>query len=301
MHLASSLRARWGRLTRREQVAVAGFASALLGTLVLLTFIFHKDLLEWAKPIAQKYTQKPGGFLLPAILLVIVSFPPLFGHEFISILVGFVYGNVGFLIVAVSITVGESLLFLGFRHVFRDRLVAFREKYANYDIFVRVIERGGFPMLLAVRISAIPGHFSTPLFASILTMPFKTWLLACVVSSITLYPPVYFGWLLQRGQSSEATPWLIGFALGITVVVGAWIYIEYTRERRALGLERIDRGNDLDRPDEETAGVDGAPYDLESGRQMKARPDGHHHAASDSRDRNDEDDFDIDEHDPLAR
>lgn len=249
MTLASLIRGRIERATRREKVIVFATVGTVVSLIVILTFIFHKQLLDWAKPLAQKYTQKPGGFLLPAVLLIIVSFPPFFGHEFISVLVGFIYGNVGFLIVVVSITIGETLLFLGFRHIFRDRLVQFRRKYENYDIFVRVIERGGFPMLLAIRCSAMPGHFSTPLFASILSIPYQTWLLGSLASSPTLYPPVYFGWLLQRGQSSEVTPWLVGFALGITIVVGAWIYIEYVRQKRALVFERHSDGRDLEADD----------------------------------------------------
>ena len=258
MTLLDTIRARVERASKRERIVALTIAGTTLGVLVLLTFVFHKQLLDWAKPLAQKYTQKPGGFLLPAILLVIVSFPPFFGAEFLSILVGFVYGNLGFLIVVPSITLGESILFLAFRHVFRDRLVQFRRKYHNYDIFVRVIERGGFPMLLAIRCSAMPGHFSTPLFASILSIPYKTWLLGCLASSPTLYPPIYLGWLLQRGQSSEVTPWLIGFALGVTIVVGVWIYIEYVRQKRALVFERHSDGRDLEADDLPMSGAEQA-------------------------------------------
>ncbi len=126
-----------------------------------------------------------GAFLIPSILMVFVSFPPLFGHEAIAILTGFVYGKLlGFLIVVLSSLLGETLLFLSFRYFLRRRIADFRERHRNnYGVFVQVVEQGGFPMLMAIRLSAIPSHFSTPLFASIDTLEYKRWLLAALASS----------------------------------------------------------------------------------------------------------------------
>ncbi|ORY76691.1 hypothetical protein BCR37DRAFT_415468 [Protomyces lactucae-debilis] len=233
--IVAAVQRRYNKLSRRQKMIAAGSIVGTFALVMLLTIIFHKRILDWAKPLAQKYTQRPGGFLLPSCLLIVVSFPPLFGTEFISILTGFVYGNLGFLIVLVATTIGDSLLFLSFRYAFRSKLAAFKEQYQNYAIFVSVIEEGGFPMLLAIRFSAVPSHFSTPLFASVLSIEYRYWLLAVVLSSPGLYPPVYFGWLLQRGQSSQATPWLIGIAGLITLGVGAYIYVEYRRHQKALG------------------------------------------------------------------
>lgn len=178
--------------------------------------------------------------MVPSVLLMLVSIPPLFGHEIISFLTGFVYGNVGFLIVVFSTTIGESLLFLSFRHLFTSKITAFREQYKDYDIFVRVIEEGGSYMIFAIRCSAIPSHFSTPLFASMEAIEYKTWLICCLISSFSLYPPVYFGWLLKRGESSRATPWLLTFGFGITVLVGLYIYMQYRHHKAVQAADRAD-------------------------------------------------------------
>lgn len=225
------LRRKFNSLTKRQRIIIASSLGGSFLLIVLLGAIFHERIIEYFKPLAEKYTRRKGGFLVPSIILMIVSIPPFLGHELISFLTGFVYGNVGFLIVVISTTIGESLLFLSFRHFFTSRLASFRLKYQDYDIFVRVIEEGGPYMILAIRCSAIPSHFSTPLFASIEAIEYKTWLYCCLISSFSLYPPVYFGWLLKRGESSRATPWLLSIAALITISVGFYIWIQYKRHK----------------------------------------------------------------------
>lgn len=234
------IRTRFNKLTRRQKLILGGSIAGVSFLVVLLSAIFHTRIINWAKPLAEKYTRRPGGFLVPSILLMLVSIPPLFGHELISFLTGFVYGNSGFIIVVISTTIGESLLFLSFRHLFTSKIAAFREQYKDYDIFVRVIEEGGQYMILAIRCSAIPSHFSTPLFASIEAIEYKTWLICCLVSSFSLYPPVYFGWLLKRGESSSITPWLLTFGFGITLLVGLYIWMQYKHHKAVQSAKRAD-------------------------------------------------------------
>lgn len=237
--VAHYIRQKYTSLTRKQKLILGGSLGGTFLLIVLLGTIFHAQIIEYLKPLAEKYTRRPGGFLVPSLMLMIVSIPPLLGHELVSFLTGFVYGNVGFLIVVISTTIGESLLFLSFRHFLTEKLIKFRLKYKDYDIFVRVIEEGGPYMIFAIRCSAIPSHFSTPLFASIEAIEYKTWLLCCLASCFSLYPPVYFGWLLKRGESSKATPWLLSIAAIITVSVGLYIYIQYRRQKAAYQIDDI--------------------------------------------------------------
>tara|TARA_R110002060_G_scaffold48033_6_gene59007 strand:- start:279 stop:494 length:216 start_codon:yes stop_codon:yes gene_type:complete len=57
-----------------------------------------------------KIKDVPGGFIIPVIILIVISFPPLFGHEIVGILVGAVWGLwIGFAIVAAGTFIGESM------------------------------------------------------------------------------------------------------------------------------------------------------------------------------------------------
>jgi uncharacterized membrane protein YdjX (TVP38/TMEM64 family) len=50
----------------------------------------------------------PAGWLIPIAILIIISFPPLFGHELVALLCGVIYGLwIGFGIVAAGTFLGE--------------------------------------------------------------------------------------------------------------------------------------------------------------------------------------------------
>jgi hypothetical protein len=108
--------------------------------------------------------------LVPIVFLIIVSFPPLFGHELIAVyasirenllifsLTGFVWSMpVAFLLVAFGSIAGESLLFLSFRHFLHSRIVQFRKEHEdNYGTIVQVINQHKRWMIFLIRLSAIP-------------------------------------------------------------------------------------------------------------------------------------------------
>ena len=72
---------------------------------------------------------------------------------------------VAFLLVATGSIVGESLLFLSFRHFFHNRIVKFRKEHEeNYGTMVQVINQHKRWMIFLIRLSAIPVHPS--LFSS---------------------------------------------------------------------------------------------------------------------------------------
>lgn len=61
------------------------------------------------RPWSEKVRDVPGGFLIPILIMIIISFPPLFGHEIVGVLCGIVYGLwVGFGIVAAGTFFGEG-------------------------------------------------------------------------------------------------------------------------------------------------------------------------------------------------
>ncbi|CCG81143.1 Golgi apparatus membrane protein tvp38 [Taphrina deformans PYCC 5710] len=266
----STLRRKYDRLTRQQKIIIGSTVGGGFLLFILIASIFHERIIEYFKPLAEKYTRRPGGFLVPSFMLMLACIPPILGHELISFLTGFVYGNVGFLIVIISTALGETILFLSFRHFLTSRLVSFRKKYKDYDIFVRIIEEGGTYMIVAIRCSAVPSHFSTPLFASIEEIEYKTWLICFFISSFSLYPPVYLGWLLKRGESSRITPWLLTTAVLVTASVCVYIWIQYRRHKSArpvhdvpvdeeAGLSEADHQNLLDDFEMPEEPVEGSP------------------------------------------
>jgi uncharacterized membrane protein YdjX (TVP38/TMEM64 family) len=61
------------------------------------------------RPFSEKVRDLPAGWIIPVVILIIISFPPLFGHEIIAVLCGVIYGLwIGFSIVAAGTFIGEG-------------------------------------------------------------------------------------------------------------------------------------------------------------------------------------------------
>ena len=52
------------------------------------TNVYKQEL----RPVSLKIKDTPGGFLIPVVILIVISFPPLFGHELIALICGVVWG-----------------------------------------------------------------------------------------------------------------------------------------------------------------------------------------------------------------
>ena len=50
-------------------------------TLAVLVSAKHTTIVEFLQPVTRTIRRWPGGWLIPIALLIVVSFPPLVGHE----------------------------------------------------------------------------------------------------------------------------------------------------------------------------------------------------------------------------
>jgi uncharacterized membrane protein YdjX (TVP38/TMEM64 family) len=102
------------------------------------------------------------GWLVPIAIIVVLSFPPLFGNEIVIILCGVVWGvRIGFLIVAAGTVLGEMACFTVYGTCCRRRARRMAHMSLNYACLTRVISSGGLFIAWVVRLSAIPTHVST--------------------------------------------------------------------------------------------------------------------------------------------
>ena len=80
-----------------------------------ITFaVLHEKIAKELAPVGKWLREHPYGWNIPVAIMVILSFPPLFGHEIVALLVGGLYGKlgIGFAIVAAGTILGEVLNFL---------------------------------------------------------------------------------------------------------------------------------------------------------------------------------------------
>ncbi|SPC65316.1 uncharacterized protein UHOD_00428 [Ustilago sp. UG-2017b] len=136
--------------------------------IVALTTIYHKQIVDWLTPISRKVTTVAWGWIVPVAILFIISFPPLFGHEIVLILVGLVYGIwIGFGIASLGTLLGEIGNFYAFKHCLRSTAARYERKNIHYACMAEMVRDGGFWVMFLARLSAIPGHFTTAVFATV--------------------------------------------------------------------------------------------------------------------------------------
>ncbi|CAE6474183.1 cytoplasm protein [Rhizoctonia solani AG-1 IA] len=217
----------------------------IITALTVLMTLYHKEIVHWLRPAADWMHEFSVGWLIPIVVLFIISFPPLFGHEIVAVLCGLVWGLwIGFAIVCAGTLLGEIGNFYAFRYCLRGRAIKMERKNPSYACLARVVRDGGFLVAFVVRLSAIPGHFTTAVFS---TCGMGIWIftLAAFLSLPKQFITVYLGVILEQSadgtQSTQDT--IISNAVLIvtfliTVVAAWWIWREMGRVRLEVLRER---------------------------------------------------------------
>ncbi|KAH9010089.1 snare associated Golgi protein-domain-containing protein [Lactarius deliciosus] len=190
------------------------------------------------------FASLPGGWSIPIAILFVISFPPLFGHEIVAILCGVVWGLwIGFAIVAAGTFLGELGNFYAFKYCCRARGEKLEKTNMQYGCLARVVREGGFKIALVARFSAIPGHFTTAVFATC-GMGVWTFALAAFLSLPKQLATVYIGVIIESTGKKETVAQRIASYSVITIttivtIVAAWyIYRELNRVKPAVIYER---------------------------------------------------------------
>jgi hypothetical protein len=129
-----------------------------------------------------------------------------------------------------------------FKYAFRRKAVKLERTNLNYGALARLTRDGGFLVVLIIRFSIIPSHFSTAVFS---TCNVKFWHFA-VATFLTLPKQiviVYVGVLLAQQQSKNNTinNIVLAITITITVVAGVYIYRKMGATKKVLLEEQAAR------------------------------------------------------------
>ncbi|THV00371.1 hypothetical protein K435DRAFT_458830 [Dendrothele bispora CBS 962.96] len=194
---------------------------------IALFVIFRDDILRGLEPAAHWLHDTPGGWVIPIVILIVLSFPPLFGHEIVIMLCGLVWGlGIGFGIVAAGTLLGELANFYVFRF-FSKRSKKF-ERRISYACLVRVVQDGGFWIALMIRYSWIPAHLTTTIFA-FCEMSSLVFLAAAILSLpkqlVTVFLGVSFG--DNTGNKTNKKITIPVVVVGVVVGIVAFRFVNY--------------------------------------------------------------------------
>lgn len=220
--------------------------------LIILITVFHHTLIQHLKPASEKVRHLSWGWIIPVLLLFILSFPPLMGGEIIAVLCGLVYGVwIGFGIVAFGTLVGEVANFLLFRRMFEAAATKMERKNMTYACLAEIIRSGGFVVALLARFSAIPGHVTTAVFSTV-GMRFWVFFLSALLSLPKHLSVVYLGVALDPDNEGKQSGGSKGVQIGVIVGVAAitiaialylWRKMDHVKPhvQRSMQLERFQR------------------------------------------------------------
>ncbi|WVQ84285.1 hypothetical protein IAT38_006437 [Cryptococcus sp. DSM 104549] len=193
--------------------------------LVILMSLYHDDIVKWLKPVATWMQNLPAGWTIPIAVFFVLSFPPLFGHEIVAILVGVVWGLwIGFGITAAGTLLGEIGNFYAFKYCLRSTAEKYEKNNINYACMAHVVREGGFFIIFVARLSAIPGHFTTAVFATC-GMSIWTFTLAAILTLPKQLIVVYLGVIFESNQengTSSKEKWISHSVLIVGFLVTIW-------------------------------------------------------------------------------
>jgi hypothetical protein len=128
-----------------------------------------------------------------------------------------------------------------FKHLFRRKAQELERKNLNYGAMARLTRDEGFWIVLIIRLSAVPSHFSTAVFSTC-DVRFWHFFLSTFLSLPKQVVLVYLGVLLVQNSEDNAIKTVMFGVLGvITVVLGVWIFIKMNKVKKVLLDEQEQR------------------------------------------------------------
>ncbi|KAG6334575.1 hypothetical protein ID866_4512 [Astraeus odoratus] len=197
----------------------------------LLFLIYDKQIVHALQPAANWMHSLKFGWLIPIAIFFVISFPPLFGHEILAIVVGLVWGvGVGFAITAAGTFLGEVANFYATKYFFQSYATRKEKSNIQYACIAKLVREGGFKIALILRYSAVPGHFTTAVF-SLCGMKVFIFIAAAILSLPKQFITVYIGTLLEEEADGSVTTtdkvlsYVVGTITGIVTIAAMW-YIQ---------------------------------------------------------------------------
>ncbi|RDX41829.1 hypothetical protein OH76DRAFT_178085 [Lentinus brumalis] len=194
----------------------------LIAGAIIVFVALQSTIVDALSPASNWLRETPGAWVIPIAIMIILSFPPLFGHELVALFCGDVWGVwIGFGIVVAGTIIGELITYYTFRYCCRGRSEKAEAKNLRYALISEIIREGGLKMAIMVRYSAIPAHISTAIFATA-GMSVWTFLIAAFLALPKQLASVYLGSAENSGapkdENGNKSPTTTTTIIKITVI-----------------------------------------------------------------------------------
>ncbi|TVY23993.1 Golgi apparatus membrane protein [Lachnellula hyalina] len=180
--------------------------------------VYKKDFERWVKPLTDWLRDREAwSWTLPTLILVILSFPPLFGHEIVQLIVGLTYPlGVAIGIACAGAVLGEAACFVAFKYLFTEYVHKKIDQQVKWAAIARVTQEAGFRGVLVIRYSIVPPHLANPLFSC---TGMKFWVYMATVFLSLPKSMVFVALGSPSSEGSKAAKWGKVVAIGIVVII----------------------------------------------------------------------------------
>jgi uncharacterized membrane protein YdjX (TVP38/TMEM64 family) len=151
------------------------------------------------------------------------------------------------------LTYHEVGTWFAFKYALRRKAIKLERTNLNYGALARLTRDGGFWIVLIIRLSAIPAHFSTAVFSTC-NVNFFYFVIATLLSLPKQIFLVYLGVLLLQENSNNLIKTLIfGAVFVMTIVMAGWIWFKLRNIKKILLEEQEIRRMERLRKEEKEA------------------------------------------------
>lgn len=236
----------WNKLSLLQKV-LAVAAIVTLNILTLLFLIFNEKIFSFMQPLAEKWKNTSGGWIILWIMTFCTAFPPMIGYSSCGTIAGFVYGAwEGWLILATATVVGSTCSFIVSRTVLKsyvERMVAHDKRFAALTL---TLKQDGLKLLCMIRLCPLPYSLSNGAMSTFPTVQPAMYAAATALISPKLLIHTFIGSRLaviaKSGEEMSAGTKAINYAsiafgalLGMSV--GYYIYQKTMARARELEAE----------------------------------------------------------------
>jgi uncharacterized membrane protein YdjX (TVP38/TMEM64 family) len=241
----------WKKLTplQRGLAVFALICSSIFGILFL---VYNEKIFGALAPVAKKWRDIRGGWMILWALTFISAFPPLIGYSTTITISGFVYGFPnGWFIVASATVLGSLTSFVASRTVLSKYVHRLVGQDKRFEALALTLKHDGLKILCMIRFCPLPYSLSNAAMSTFPTVHPLSFALATLISSPKLLIHVFIGSRMaaigERGEkmdaSTKAINWasiIIGGILGVGV--GYVIYQKTISRAKELEIEELEAG-----------------------------------------------------------
>ncbi|KAK3179000.1 hypothetical protein OEA41_001139 [Lepraria neglecta] len=233
------------------QKALSFVAGVITIVLAILFLVFSEKIFAWMEPVAEKWKNLRGGWLILWAMTFTTAFPPVIGYSTCLTLAGFVYGfPMGWPIVASATIVGSTCSFIVSRTLlsnFVGRLVANDRRFEALSL---VLKHDGLKLLVMIRLCPLPYSISNGAISTFPTVQPLMFAAATAAATPKLLIAIFIGSRLaviaKSGEKMDTGTKIINWAgiiFGVLLGVFTGWFIYKRTLARSRQIEAEERAN----------------------------------------------------------